>query len=76
MSGTLCEEKGNPVMIFPTKKRINTELFIDKTAALYKGISQIRDKTANRLCIQKESRQGNLYAKKCGNERLSINLII
>jgi len=25
----------NPVMTFPIKKRINAELFIDKTAALY-----------------------------------------
>jgi len=25
----------NPVITFPIKERINTELFIDKTAALY-----------------------------------------
>jgi len=25
----------NPVMTFPIKKRINTELFIDKSAALF-----------------------------------------
>jgi len=33
---------GNPVMAFQIKKRINTELFIDRTAALYIGETQIR----------------------------------
>jgi len=33
---------GNPVMTFPIKKRINTELFIDRMAALYKGETLIR----------------------------------
>jgi len=37
----ICIDK-NPLMIFPTKKRIHTELFIDKMAALYKGETWFR----------------------------------
>jgi len=33
----------NPVMTFPIKKRSNTELFIYKTAAVYKQASGVRD---------------------------------
>jgi len=33
-SESVCE---SPVMVFPIKKRIHTELFIDRTAALYVG---------------------------------------
>jgi len=36
----MCE---NPMMTFPIKKRIHTELFIDRTAALYILESWIRD---------------------------------
>jgi len=35
---------GNPMMTFPIKKRINTEPFIDRAAALYKWKNRIRDK--------------------------------
>jgi len=34
-----CE---NPVVIFPIRKRINTELFMDRMAALYLGETPIR----------------------------------
>jgi len=34
---------GNPVMTFPIQKRINAELFIDRTAAQYILEIQIRD---------------------------------
>jgi len=33
----------NPMMAFPIKVRINTELFINRTAALYIGQTRIRD---------------------------------
>jgi len=33
------KEWENPVMTFPIKKRINTSLFIDRTAALCKGVT-------------------------------------
>jgi len=35
----------NPVMTFPMKKSINTELLIDKTVALYIEDGQIKDGT-------------------------------
>jgi len=35
----MCE---NPAMTFPIKKRISTEMFIDRTAALYIEESQIK----------------------------------
>jgi len=35
----------NLVMTLPIKKIINTELFIDRMAALYVGWTRIRDKT-------------------------------
>jgi len=35
----------NTSLTFPIKKRIKTELFIDRTATLYKGQAQIREKT-------------------------------
>jgi len=38
----MCEY---PVTIFPIEKRINTELFIDGTAALYIGETQIKELT-------------------------------
>jgi len=37
------EIKENPVMTFPIKNSINTELFIDKTAALYILVGLIKD---------------------------------
>jgi len=33
----------NSVMTFPIKKRITTQLFMDRTAALHIGGTQIRD---------------------------------
>jgi len=40
------ESRQNPVITFPIKKRINTELFISKSAAIYmqKGARIIRAK--------------------------------
>jgi len=39
----VCE---NPVMTLPIKKRISTELFINRTEALYIGVIWIRIKTS------------------------------
>jgi len=39
----MCE---SPVMTFPIKKRINTELFIDRTAALNIKENWIREETS------------------------------
>jgi len=41
---------GNPVFIFPIKKKINTALFFVRTAALDIGQRQIRDKTTLKGC--------------------------
>jgi len=44
-SKVLCSEERvceNPIMAFPIKKRINTELFIDSTTAIYIGETLIR----------------------------------
>jgi len=64
-------------MIFPIKKRMNAELFVDWMAALYIGQSQIRDKTkkgyGHILC---KNFKETLFAKKCGNEGLCVNLIL
>jgi len=38
----------NPVMTLPVKKRINTELFIDRTTALYILVSRIKDEINKR----------------------------
>jgi len=41
----LCGDErtcGKPAMKFPLEKRINTELLIDRTAALYVGETRIR----------------------------------
>jgi len=35
----------NPVMTFPIRKRIKTELFIDRTSALYLGETRISNVT-------------------------------
>jgi len=39
----------NSVMIFPIKKRINTELFMDKMAALFMADGQIKDELIVRV---------------------------
>jgi len=36
------ERVENPVMTFPIMKKINTELFINRTTALYRGETQIK----------------------------------
>jgi len=39
-----CEQVArNPEMIFPIKKRMTNELLIDRTVALFKRETQIRD---------------------------------
>jgi len=38
----MWQTRANPMVTFPTKKRINTQLFIDRTATLYIGDTQIR----------------------------------
>jgi len=40
---------GNPVMTFTIKKRINTELFIENTAALYMVDGRIKDEHVVRV---------------------------
>jgi len=42
LNESVCE---NPVMTVPIKKRINTELFIERTAAFYIGETRIREVT-------------------------------
>jgi len=39
----------NPEMTFPIKKRVNTELFIGKTAALYIANGRIKDENVVRV---------------------------
>jgi len=54
----------------PIKKRTNTELFIDRTAALYKGETQIRVGIKEGDLAQK----CYLGLNRCGNEIPGVNL--
>jgi len=51
----------NPVMTFPIKKRINTELFIDKRASLYiqkRGARKIRTNEKGGKCWHQRTDKG------------------
>jgi len=63
----MCE---NPVMTYPTRKRISTELLIDRTAALYIGETQIRGITY----MSSQIVGTRCLSKRCVNERLGVKL--
>jgi len=74
---------GNQVTTFPIKKRINTELFIDRTATLYMVETQIReeitegDEPVDTSLLMEQvylAQKCSLDIKKCLNARSCVNL--
>jgi len=79
--GWVCLE--NPVMTFPIKKRINTELFIERMAALFLRFTSIWVKTSEGVepvstrWLVKRAHLGQkcfLDLQRCGNERSGVKL--
>jgi len=80
-SENLCENPG--MTSFPINKRINTELFIDRKAALYIGETRIRvvtyegDQPAGTSWLEERvylAQKCYLGRKRCENERSDVNL--
>jgi len=76
----VCEIPGRTFLI---KKKINTEQFIDRMAALFRGETQIsvatdeEDQSAGTSQSDEQTylvQKCFLGLKRCGNERSSVNL--